>query len=357
MRCTRPDQIARPFAAGLVAALALAASGCGASAGTSSTTAPPSRSTTTSSSTTSSPSSTDTSSGTGTSASSGTSPTSSLPGTGKPVVTIGDKNYTEQFVLGQLYLQALQAQGFTVNLNDNIGPTDVTLQALKTGTLAMYPEYLNIFNNSIAGYRHSFRTSLAAYTAAEHYALAHGLELLTPTPFSDTYAVAVTVAYAAANRLRTIGDLRRVQASLTVGGPPQFQQDAPGLPQLKRAYGVAPAGFKSLAVGDQYAALNAGTVQAADANTTDGALASGDYMLLRDPRRVFGWGNVVPVISAKLLNTEGPAFAATIERVDATLTTSTMRELNQAVDIANQSPATVAKQFLQTHGLLTPQAA
>ena len=68
-----------------------------------------------------------------------TSSTSTLPGAGKPAVTIGDKNYSEQFVLGQLYLQALKAQGFTVNLNQNIGPTDVTLQALKTGALTMYP--------------------------------------------------------------------------------------------------------------------------------------------------------------------------------------------------------------------------
>ena len=270
------------------------------------------------------------------------------------MVTIGDKNYTEQFVLGQLYLQALQADGFSVNINDNIGPTEVTLQALKAGTLAMYPEYLDVFNTAVAGYRHSFPTQLAAYTAAEHYALRHGLELLGPTPFSDTDAIGVTVADAGAQRLHSIRDLRRVQSSLTLGGPPQFQYGSPGLEQIKRAYGVSPAAFRALAVGDQYTALNDSTVQAADVNTTDGQLSSGDYLLLRDPRRIFGWGNVVPVISAKVLAAEGPAFATTIDRVDAALTTSAIRELNQAVDIAQQDPAAVAKQFLQTHGLLVP---
>jgi len=292
-------------------------------------------------------------SGTGT----GTSSTPALAGTGKPTVTIGDKNYTEQFVLGQLYLQALQAQGFTVNINENIGPTEVTVQALKDGTLAMYPEYLDIFNSAIAGDGRTFRTQLAAYAAADRYALGHGLELLEPTPFSDTDAIVVTDAYAADNELHSIRDLRRVATSLTIGGPPQFQRGSPGLPEIKRAYGVTPAAFKPLAVGDQYDELDAGTVQAADVNTTDGQLASGDYVLLSDPRQIFGFGNVVPVISAKWLAAEGPAFADTIDRVDETLTTATMRELNSEVDIAKLDPASVAKQFLETHGLLTPSPA
>jgi glycine betaine/choline ABC-type transport system substrate-binding protein len=66
-----------------------------------------------------------------------TTQTAALPGTGKPQVTIGDKNFTEQFVLGELYYQALKAQGFPVLLNQNIGPTEVTIQALQTGRLSL----------------------------------------------------------------------------------------------------------------------------------------------------------------------------------------------------------------------------
>jgi osmoprotectant transport system substrate-binding protein len=257
-------------------------------------------------------------------------------------------------VLGQLYVQALRAEGYSVTVNQNIGPTAVTVQALKAGSLTMYPEYLNVFNTAIAGYRHGFRNELAAYQGAQHYAVSHDMQLLAPTPFSDTDAIAVTDAYAAANQLRSIGDLLRVPTPLVIGGPPQFQQDSAGLPALNAAYGFVPQTFKPMAVGDQYAALNTDVVQAADVNTTDGQLASGDYVLLRDPRRVFGWGNVVPVVSAQALITEGPAFKDTIERVDETLTTDVMRRLNQAVDVAQQDPAAVAKQFLETHGLLTP---
>ncbi len=281
-----------------------------------------------------------------------TTQTTSPPGVGKPQVTIGDKNFTEEFVLGQLYYQALQAQGFPVLINQNIGPTEVTMQALRSGQLGMYPEYLDTWNSSVAGYPESFTRGRAAYLAAQHYALTHGFELLDPTPFSDTSAIGVTVAYADQNRLRTIGDLRKVAQTLTLGAPPQFQQEAGGLPALQQAYSFTPAAFKALEIGDQYLALDQSRVQAADVNTTDGQLTTGNYTLLNDPKRVFGVGNVVPVVSAKVLDAEGPAFAATINRVSALLTLTTIRELNAAVDVAGQDPPTVAKRFLVDHGLI-----
>ncbi|MGI8902405.1 MAG: glycine betaine ABC transporter substrate-binding protein [Solirubrobacteraceae bacterium] len=279
-----------------------------------------------------------------------TATTPTLPGTGRPQVTIGDKNFTEQFVLGQLYLQALKAEGFAVVLDRNIGPTDVTVRALANGTLSMYPEYLDTFNTVIAGDSRSFQTPRAAYRAAQRFALSRGLALLHPTPYSYTSAIGVTVAYAHANGLRTIADLRRVAPALTLGAPPQFQDPA-GLPALEQAYGFVPAAFKALGIGAQYEALDMGSVQAADVNTTDGQLSGGGYLLLTDPQRVFGWGEETPVVSAKVLADEGPAFAARIDAVSALLTTTVMRGLNAAVDVSHQDPAAVAKAFLQAHGL------
>jgi osmoprotectant transport system substrate-binding protein len=338
---------------GLSVLLALACAACGAS--TTSTSSTPRTATSSTSSTVTSSTTTDPGSSTTTTTSSTT--TAALPGAGKPTITVGDKNFTEQFVLGELYTEALKAQGFTVQLNRNIGPTDVTLQALKAGTLTVYPEYLNVFDTAIAHYSHSFPTSLAAYAAATRYADAHGMGLLSPTPFSDTDGIGLTVGYAAANHLHILSDLSKVARSLTIGGPPQFEQSTPGLPTIEKAYGLTPAAFKTLGVGDQYAALNDGTVQAADVGTTDGQLASGDYTLLGDPGNLFGWGNVVPVVAASALTTEGPVFADTIERIDAVLTVPVMRRLNQAVDVSGEDPAAVAQQFLETHGLIPPAPA
>jgi osmoprotectant transport system substrate-binding protein len=280
-----------------------------------------------------------------------TTSTVALPGTGKPQVTIGDKNFTEQFVLGELYYQALSAQGFRATLNRNIGPPEVTIGALETGRLDLYPEYLGTWNSAIADEKRSFPTAYGAYQAGQRYALSHGLELLSPTPFSDTGAIAVSFNYGAQNDLRSIGDLSKVAGTLTLGGPPQFQQSPAGLPALEKAYAIMPA-FKALDVGEQYQALDRGAAQAANVNTTDGQLLTGNYTLLSDPLRVFGWGNVVPVASARVLDAEGPAFAATINKVSALLTLPVMRQLNSAVDVSHEDPAVVAKQFPMAHGLL-----
>ncbi|HTX29982.1 MAG TPA: glycine betaine ABC transporter substrate-binding protein [Solirubrobacteraceae bacterium] len=279
------------------------------------------------------------------------------PGTGKPTVMIGDKNYTEQFVLGELYYEALQAQGFSVQIDQNIGPPGVTMQALASGQLGMYPEYLNIWDAQIAGDTHQFKTRHAAYIAGNRYALTHGLELLNPTPFSDTSAIGVTDNFAKQNNLRTIGDLSKVESLLTIGGPPQFQQEtAAGLPTLEQVYGVIPAGFKSLEIGQQYKALDQDAVQAADVNTTDGELTSGNYTLLGDPRHVFGIGNVVPVVSSETLDKEGPAFEDTVNKVSALLTLPAIRALNAAVDLGGEAPANVAERFLVDHGLIPPSS-
>jgi osmoprotectant transport system substrate-binding protein len=278
--------------------------------------------------------------------------TTALPGTGKPPVTVGDKNYTEQFVLGELYYEALQAQGFSVQIDQNIGPIQVTMQALANGQLDMYPEYLDTWNSQIAGYTRQFTARHNAYVAAKRYARSKGLELLDPTPFSDTAALGVTVNFAQQNHLRTIADLREIEANVTLGGPPQFQQGTAGLPALEQTYRLTPAGFKSLEIGAQYKALDQNAVQAADVNTTDAELTTGNYNLLGDPKRVFGVGNVVPVVSARVLAEEGPAFAATINRVSALLTLQTIRELNAGVDLAGLDPATVARRFLVDHGVI-----
>ncbi len=298
------------------------------------------------------------SSGTGTTDTPASSPqtTTASPGAGKPLVTIGDKNTTEQFVLGELYYQALAAKGFKVMLNRNIGPTEVTLKALQSDRLAMYPEYLQTWNTAVAGYRHGFRTAYKAYQAAQHYALAHGLELLNPTPFSNTDAIGVTAQYALEHRLATLRDLHKVAPTLTLGAPPQFQQGPNGLPQLEQSYAFVPATFKPLDLGSQYQALTDGTVQAADVNTTDGQLTSGNYRLLKDPHHALGWGNVVPVASPRLLDLEGPVFAATIDKVSSLLTLGTMRRLNAAVEVSHQDPAIVARNFLIAHGLIKQSA-
>lgn len=290
----------------------------------------------------------------GTSTSTSTTPVTP-PGKGKPAVVIGDKNYTEQFVLGELYYQALQAQGFSVTLDPNIGINQSRMKQFQTGEITMYPEYLNVWNQQIAGNTRRFKTLRSSYRAAQAFAAKHQLQLLSPTPFSDTSGLAATASFAQQNDLRGLDDLASLATNLTLGGPPQLQQDpTTGLPALERTYHFSPSAitYKSLELGNQYKALDQGTVQAAYVNTTDGEFTTGNYALLADPLTVFGIGNVVPVVSAKAVLEEGPAFVQTIDRVSGLMTLGVIRELNALVDLAGETPAGVASRFLADHGLI-----
>ncbi len=317
----------RAFKAGLLAVtLALTLAACGSSS--------KSTSSTTSTSTTSS----------------GGAAAATGPGAGKPAVTIGDKNFTEEYILGDLYQQALQAKGFKVTLKPNIGSSEITWKAMTSGQIQMYPEYTGTFLTAIANDNRPPTSANQTYFLAQAYAQKHGFVLLGQTPFFDSDALAVTKAFATKHSLTTIADLKKLGHSLTLGGAPEFATRYSGLVGLKKVYGIDPT-FKPLAIGITYKAIDTGQVDAFDAFTTDAQLTSGKYVLLSDPKRVFGFQNVAPVVKRSALAAEGPAFAQTINKVSALLTLPAIRKMNAAVALDQQSPATVAHQFLAANGL------
>jgi len=288
---------------------------------------------------------------TNTSASSATSSTAAgNAGAGKPAVTIGDKNFTEEYVLGSLYQQALEAKGYTVTLKGNIGTSEITWKALTSGQIEMYPEYTGTLLSAIAGQTTLPTSAQQAYTEANAYAQKHGFTLLSQTPFYDSDALGTLKSFATNNHLTTISDLKKLGHSLTLGGAPEFATRLQGLIGLKQTYGLDPT-FKPLAIGLTYKALDTGQVQVSDVFTTDPQLTTGKYTILTDPKKIFGFQNVAPVVKQSVLNAEGPAFAQTINAVSALLTISAIQKMNAAVALDQQSPASVAHAFLAANGL------
>lgn len=275
----------------------------------------------------------------------------SLPGSGKPAVVIGDKNFSEENILGALYAQALKAQGYTVTLKDNIGTSEITWKALTSGQIDLYPEYTGTLLSAIAGITKNPTSAAAAYNEAAAYAKTKGFTLLKATPFFDSDAIGALSTYAKAHGLKTISDLKKLGKKVVLGAAPEFATRFEGLIGLKQDYGINPT-FKPIAIGLTYTALDSGSVDIADVFTTDGPLAKpGKYTVLTDPKHVFGFQNVAPVVSSKLLAKEGPAFASTLNKVDALLTVKAIQAMNAAVSISQQTPASVAAAFLKANGL------
>ena len=283
--------------------------------------------------------------------SSTSSTTASQPGKGKPPVTIGDKNFTEQYILGELYAQALRAKGYTVKLKPNIGSSEITDKALTSGKIDMYPEYTGTILSELAHQTKRPSGADDAYNEAKAFEEKRGFTMLDKTPFTDSDAIAVKQEFAQKNGIKSVADLKKLP-KFSLGAPPEFRTRYSGVQGMREAYGLNNIDFKPLSIGLQYKALDAGKVDAANVFTTDGALSQGKYTLLTDPKFIFGFQNVAPVISQKVLDAQGPEFAQTLDEVSAKLTLPAIQRMNSAVDVDKQKPAAVARQFLQANGLV-----
>src|SRR4051794_2067472 len=143
----------------------------------------------------------------------------SLPGKGKPAVTLGDKNFTEQYILGELYAQALRAKGYTVKVKGNVGSSEIIDKALTSGEIDLYPEYTGVIVTVLAKESDNPTSAEETYAKAKAFQEKRGFTLLDRTPFFDADGLAVKPAYAAKYKLSDVGDLKNVPGSFKYGAP------------------------------------------------------------------------------------------------------------------------------------------
>jgi len=286
---------------------------------------------------------------------------SGQPGHGKPAVTLGTKDFTEEYILGQLYAQALAAKGFTVHLRQGIGPTEVIDPGLLDGSIDMYPEYTGEIVSTLTNIALGAPGGAAAgaapppptswqqtYEQAASFEDRRGFTLLQPTPFQNHDQIAVLKSFAAAHHLSTIEQLGGL-GPLKYGAYTPEQTRYEGYVGLQQAYGLGNLQFVPFGLGAPvYAALDSGQVQVGGSSSTDPQLRSGKYVVLSDPKNIFGYQNVAPVVNKGVLSREGPAFAQTLNAVSSHLTYAAIQQLNAEVVLGHRSPADVAQQFLAT---------
>jgi len=272
-------------------------------------------------------------------------------GPSRPVVTLGTKNFSEQILLGEIYATALRAKGFRVRLKADIGPSEIIDRTLTAHTIDMYPEYTGVAAVVLGRSRARLRTAAQTYRVARRFEEGRGFAMLRPTPFSDVLALAVTPALARGHGLRSVGDLKRLGA-FRFGGAPENRSRYQGLVGMRQAYGLTGAKFVPVLLGKQYGALDRGRVDVANVLSTDGQLAGGRYVVLDDPKRIFGFQNLAPVVARSVLRRQGPGFARTLDAVSVLLTNRAMRSMNAAVELDRRRPGAVARAFLRSHGLL-----
>ena len=266
-----------------------------------------------------------------------------------PTITIGTKNFTEQYVLGQLYKQALEAKGFKVAYKENIGSSELIDTAQRSGKINFYPEYTGVVA-LVLGHAKSPKTLAQNYAAAKAYEEKHGSTLLAQTPFYDSDSFAVLKTTASKYGLKTIGDLKKVP-NLSYGGYPECDKRITCLLGFKQVYGLTKIKFVQLGTIPVTKLIDSGKVTGGDIFTTEPAFATGKYVALADTKHIFGFQNVTPVVKKDVLAAYGAKFRSTVNAVSAKLTNAAMIAMNKAVDVDKKKPAAVAAAFLKANSL------
>ncbi|MDT4987424.1 MAG: osmoprotectant transport system substrate-binding protein [Micromonosporaceae bacterium] len=269
-------------------------------------------------------------------------------GSAKKVV-VGSANFPENQLLAEMYAQALEAKGITVDRKFNIGAREVTFKQISSGGLSVLPEY----NGALLAYldKASTATSTADVNAAVKAKLPTSLTILDSAQAEDKDSLNVTKATADKYSLKTIDDLRPVAGQLIVGGPPEFKTRQQGIVGLKSQYGLEFKEFRSLDTAGPVtvAALQKGDIQVANLFTTDPAIVVNGFVVLDDTKNLFSSQNVTPLINKAAVDaTAQGALNAVSAKLDTTTLTQLMRKL--AVD--KQDPDKVAKDWLKSAGLV-----
>ncbi|MEA2551762.1 MAG: osmoprotectant transport system substrate-binding protein, partial [Actinomycetota bacterium] len=267
--------------------------------------------------------------------------------TGDNAITVGSFDFPESVVLAEIYAQALEANGYKVLRQFQIGTREIVDPALEKGLIELVPEYSG--------------SALASLGAAvppgdDHDALVdafapHGVTVLAAGPAQDQNGFAVRAETAAEYGLSRLSDLSDIAASLTLGGPPECPERPLCLLGLQDTYGLRFQSFVPLDSSGPVTAeaLRTAAVDVALLFTTDGSIERDGFVLLRDDKALQPDEHVTPVVNGEVIRRFGQPVVRVIDDVSAQLTTEDLRSLNAAV-ADGLSPAAAATAWLAAHG-------
>jgi glycine betaine/choline ABC-type transport system substrate-binding protein len=268
-------------------------------------------------------------------------------------ITIGSKNFPEQFVLGNIYSEALSAAGYKVKKQLNLGSETVAYKALTGGQIDAYPEYTGTALTAFFKVKASAvpKDPDQAFEQLKGKLDAKGITASPRTPFENTYRMGMTKEGAAKiGNPTTISDLKGKSQNLKVNGYPECEQRIDCLLGVEKTYGLKFKDF--VASQDPYSTLDKGDADVAFVFTTDAALSTGKYVVLDDDKHLFPPYNITFMVNSKKLQELGPDAQKVIADVQKPLTNEVMQELNSRVVLDKKDPAEVAKEYLQESGFI-----
>jgi osmoprotectant transport system substrate-binding protein len=274
----------------------------------------------------------------------------------KPLVRIGARVFTEQTLLAEITAQYLRTKGYDVQVTGGLG-SNLARSAHESGQLDMLWEYTGV---SLVAYNHVTEKldSEQSYARVRELDAQKGLVWLTPSKFSNTYALAlpknVADQYPQINTISELNKVLRKEAKTNnlVALDTEFANRSDGLAGMVQLYdmNLTRKNIRQMDAGLVYTALRNGQVFAGLVYTTDGRLNAFKLKLLEDDKHYFPDYTAAPVVRQAYLDAH-PQLAAQLKPLAELFDDNTMRELNARVDVDHQSPSAVAADFLRLHPL------
>ena len=261
-----------------------------------------------------------------------------LPATGASL-NVGSKRFTESYILGEIIQQTAQATGeATVAHRQGLGNTAILLSALQAGSVDVYPEYTGTIAREIL---HLGTVPPLPELNARLAPL--GLQAAVPLGFNNSYALAMRADHAAALNIARLSDLRR-HPELRFGLSQEFIGRTDGWPGLKSAYALS-AAPRGLDHGLAYEALAQKQIDVIDIYSTDAKIAKYQMRVLIDDAPYFPRYDAVLLHRADLPTRLPKAWAA-IATLQGRISDETMRRMNAAAELEQETFQRVAADFL-----------
>jgi len=265
-------------------------------------------------------------------------------------IKVGSKNFTEQFVVAEIYAQALEAAGLKVERKLNLGGTLIAHKALEEKQIDLYPEYTGTMLLVVIK-AEPMTDQKAVYDKVKSEYAGKGFVVLNEAPLNNTYNMVVRPETAAQYKLETLSDLARVSKELKLGAGPEFRDRKDGLPGLKAKYGIEFKEDLQMAIGLRYQALANKQIDIVNGYATDGMISALKLKRLKDDRNLWPPYYLVPVVRKDALDAN-PKIAEVLNRVNAMLDETSMAEMNYKVDNDKEEPKNVARAFLRAKGVV-----
>jgi osmoprotectant transport system substrate-binding protein len=275
-----------------------------------------------------------------------------------PSVSVGSKKFTEQILLGEMYAQALEDEGYNVKRELNLGSEQVMDKSLQDGTIDLYPEYTGtayvaILKKPPESYPKSDEETYEQVAAFYKNRKDTPMQMLEPAPFNNSYGIVMLTKEANEMGIETLDDLAAKSGQLVFSSYSEFQNRSDGYPNMQKNY--PKLDFKDIKIvndlGIRYKALAEGEADVGIGYTTDGQLASPKLKVMEDPKTIWPIYEPAPVVTQEFLD-KNPDAKKILNEVSSSLNADKMRELNGAVDLEQEDYEDVARQHLEDEGLI-----